>query len=55
VTTWFVFDPSPEPAYGPGPKLFGPFDKESEADEYANLLHDEDGSGDTVVVQRTTP
>jgi hypothetical protein len=52
---WYVFDPQPMPEFGPGPKLYGPFNTEDEAKRYANVMHEEDGSGNTVVVQAEAP
>lgn len=48
---WYVFDRYPENE--PGPKLYGPFPSKDAADEYANELYPDDGSGDTVSVPLT--
>lgn len=46
---WFVYDP--DPTDEPGPVLYGPFDTEWEADDYANYSHEDDESGNTVILQ----
>jgi hypothetical protein len=60
MSDWYVFDKDPMPELYPqgGPVLVGPkggFETKAEAQEQANLMHDEDGSGNAVVVQRVDP
>ena len=55
MSSWYVFDPQPMPEFGPGPKLWGPFGTKEKAEQYANVIHEEDGSGNTVVLPVTAP
>ncbi len=50
---WYVFDPAPIDQAGP--VLVGPFPSQAAAAEYANVTHDEDESGNTVVLQAVAP
>lgn len=50
---WFVFDPEPDDE--PWPSLFGPFETQELAEDYANVSHPEDSSGNTVVLQAVQP
>jgi hypothetical protein len=54
---WFVYDPDPMPDWYPagGPILVGPFQSEQEAETHANISHEDDGSGNTVVLQAVKP
>jgi hypothetical protein len=46
---YFVYDP--QPIDREGPVLVGPFATKDEAEEYANVTHPDDGSGNAVVLQ----
>jgi hypothetical protein len=52
LMSWYVYDP--EPVEG-NPLLVGPFATRELAEQYANLAHDEDGSGNTVVLHAVKP
>lgn len=55
---WYVYDPDPpSPADFPDGRsaLIGPFPSKQDADEYANVTHPDDESGNTVVLQAEAP
>ena len=47
--SFYVYDPDPEPT------LYGPFESEAAAREYANLIHPDDGEGNAIVLSLTVP
>lgn len=51
--TWYVYDPSPADN-GPA-MLYGPFPHPAAAEDYANALHPDDGSGNTVILSPVAP